>query len=194
MCDRFSIIVRRDGAIYHDPSNSHSGMVERAGWTENGVNASLRGKAAFIEMEWNGVGAMPTWGDEKFTRLNGGDYTKAQQDAGETFYRRLKSYLDGEDTYADYFNDPLYLDVKLKRAMGIKGALRMEVDATGAATYVGIYNCPALTEVPAFPAATYVRIYNCPALTGVPAFPAATDVRIDNCPGLKNPRMKRTSK
>ncbi len=35
MCDFYSAIGRRDGKIFHDSSNSHSVMIENAGWEEN---------------------------------------------------------------------------------------------------------------------------------------------------------------
>ncbi len=48
MCDFFSAIYRRDGAEYHDKTNSHSGMVQAAGWAENGTQR----RQVFWEAEW----------------------------------------------------------------------------------------------------------------------------------------------
>ena len=56
MCDFFSAIIRHLGdgipaEVYHDETNSHSGMVRTKGWRENTPE-----RQTFWEFEWDGTG------------------------------------------------------------------------------------------------------------------------------------------
>jgi len=59
MCDFFSAVIRRDGAIAHVHKNSHSGAVKAAGWVENDQMADMRGQPRFYEFEWSSEGNVP---------------------------------------------------------------------------------------------------------------------------------------
>ena len=139
MCDFHSVIVRRDGLIYHDLSNSHSQMAQKAGWRENSVTSHLTNKPAFIELEWNGKGEYPKW--EKLARLNNDtDYTKVQQDAAEAHYRKLQAYLQN-GSHADYFDRPEYLDVviaKLGGAVEVNGDGEASINLSSLTTAEGL--------------------------------------------------------
>ena len=54
MCDFLSCVIRRDGKIFHLPTNSHSGIAEHYGLTENDTMADMRCKPRFYEFEWDG--------------------------------------------------------------------------------------------------------------------------------------------
>ena len=88
MCDFHSICVRRDGALAHVASNSHSEAVKQAGWRENDQMADLRGKF-FVEAEWNGSGGL-FLGVEKIT---GGEVNEKQRKVMETHYAALTALL-----------------------------------------------------------------------------------------------------
>ena len=87
MCDFHSICVRRDGAIAHLASNSHSEAVKQAGWRENDEMADLRGKF-FVEAEWNGDGTFPDV--NKITR---GEANERQRKVIEAHYSALSALL-----------------------------------------------------------------------------------------------------
>ena len=116
MCDFHSIVINRNGDIAHVPGNSHSGAIAAAGWPENTVTSDMHGKNRFIEMEWDGKRPMPEWGGA-FARFTG-DYTQSQRKAGERHYAKLAAYLAGDDKDAKYFDQPEYLDVRLRRIGG----------------------------------------------------------------------------
>ena len=135
MCDFCSAIVRRDGLIYHDPSNSHSQMAQKAGWAENGV-----GTPTFIELEWDGLGTFPEW--DKLAKSHVKDWTKAQQDSGEAFYLKVSEWLAGDDKHKDLFSKPEYLDIYYKRYGGTveisdDGSIR-SLDLSGLKTAEGL--------------------------------------------------------
>ena len=54
MCDFLSVVIRRDGKIFHLPTNSHSGIVDHYGLTENDTMAEMRNLPRFYEFEWDG--------------------------------------------------------------------------------------------------------------------------------------------
>ena len=55
MCDYHSACFRVDGAVAHDPSNSHSTIIRNAGWRENDSQFQCR----FVECEWHGHSEYP---------------------------------------------------------------------------------------------------------------------------------------
>ena len=92
MCNFHSICVRRDGVIAHLPSNSHSDIIQKYGWTENDQISTLRGKPRFVECEWDGLGPIPPWDD--LARFENDDHwTKAQHDAAIAHYTMLQRAL-----------------------------------------------------------------------------------------------------
>ena len=126
MCDFCSVIVRRDGLIYHDPSNSHSQMAQKAGWKENGV-----GTATFIELEWDGVGKVPKW--EGLAKSHVKDWTKAQQDSGEAFYLKVSEWLSGDGSHKEFFSRPENADIYWRRYGG-----RVEISDDGSIRYLDL--------------------------------------------------------
>lgn len=90
MCDRYSCIVRVDGEIRHLPTNSHSEMVETAGWKEN-TDLHTR----FVEAEWDGQGEYP--GAEKICR---DELNDKQRKAVDRVYRALALVIDDPAKHA----------------------------------------------------------------------------------------------
>lgn len=109
MCDFHSIVVRRDGAIAHLPSNSHSGAVEAAKWTENDRISEMRGVPRFVEAEWDGDGAFP--GAAKVAR---GELTETQRKVIESHYEALAKLLSDPGEHAErmLFGDGIFADDK----------------------------------------------------------------------------------
>ena len=115
MCDFHSIVVRRDGAVAHVASNSHSEAVNAAGWRENDSMADKRGPF-FVECEWNGQGVFP--GVDKITR---GEFNEKQRKVIELHYGNLALLLNepavnGERmlTGKGCFSDEGYADLRWK--------------------------------------------------------------------------------
>jgi hypothetical protein len=92
MCDFHSVAVRRDGAIAHDPSNSHSAAVSKAGWIENNRPG---GKARFVELEYDGKMPIDDIRDIIVSDTCGDELTDAQAKAGAVHYSELHQCLAG---------------------------------------------------------------------------------------------------
>ena len=96
MCDFHSVIVRKDGAIAHVKTNSHSEAVQAANWRENDQMADLRG-AFFVEAEWNGEGSLP---DVQLIS-RGAPLNEKQRKALETHYGALAKLLANPADHAE---------------------------------------------------------------------------------------------
>lgn len=113
MCDFFSAVIRRDGKIFHLPTNSHSGIVAHYQLTENDQVADLRGKPRFYEFEWGGIGPVPAIGKI----LRGANPPKAVLDAANMLATNLAhaladpgwGLLDG-----GFFDAPEFADLRWK--------------------------------------------------------------------------------
>ena len=112
MCDFFSSICRIDGTIFHAPHNSHSRMVEEAGWKENDQMADLR-EPRFVEVEWNGRGEYP--GAESVAR---GTINEKQRKAIDLLYGNLEKLVSNPNEHAvrmftgkGYFSGANFADV-----------------------------------------------------------------------------------
>jgi hypothetical protein len=95
MCEKYSFVVRVDGAIAHVPENSHSAAVEADGWTENDQMASMRGPR-FVEAEWNGQGKYP--GAEKTVR---GEMNEKQRKVVDGIFSSLQQVLENPEDHGE---------------------------------------------------------------------------------------------
>ena len=116
MCDFYSTICRRDGAIFHRPHNSHSTMVSDAGWTENNQVSQLRGEMRFVEVEWKFDQDFP--GAPKVAR---GEINEKQRKAIDLHYGNLGKLLKDPAEHAErmltgngFFGGPEYADIRWK--------------------------------------------------------------------------------
>jgi hypothetical protein len=96
MCDFHSIVVRRDGVIAHIPSNSHSGAVKEAGWTENDQMAEMRDQMRFVEVEWSGQGDFPG-----AVQISRGTINDKQARVIESHYTALAKLLSAPEEHAE---------------------------------------------------------------------------------------------
>ncbi len=91
MCDFFSAVIRRDGKVFHLPSNSHSGIVAHFGLTENDTMADMRGVPRFYEFEWDVQGSVPS----NITKLlRGVNPPEKVVDAAKVLAKNLRQALD----------------------------------------------------------------------------------------------------
>lgn len=100
MCNFHSIIGRMLGDVvelYHDASNSHSGMIQTAKRRENKPNEIIR----VFESEWDGKGAFPS--DSKLIR-NVGDCPEKLKQKIRKHYEKLQAFMTGKkiDSYFAY--------------------------------------------------------------------------------------------
>ena len=185
MCEFHSIVISTSGQIAHIPSNSHSGAIAAANWSDNGVSTAIRNKGGLFEAEWNGRGDVPP--TPALLKHTTRDFPNTVETVARAHYEKLWRYLSGEnDTKLDkYFEADVWLDVQLQRLIGNgEGSVRIKCDKAGDATHVDLSGCTGLTSVPAFPNATHVDLSGCTGLTSVPAFPNATHVYLHGCTGL----------
>ncbi len=91
MCDFLSCVIRRDGKIFHLPTNSHSGIVAHYKLTENDTMADLRGTPRFYEFEWDGEGDLAQ-ASKKY--LRGNNPPQIVVKAAETLAANLRRALD----------------------------------------------------------------------------------------------------
>lgn len=152
MCDFLSTIVRADGVLYHDPSNSHSSMIAKCGWRENQPNR----KPFFVEAEWDCEGEYP--GAEKVCRVPDGEkLTKGQISAVDKFYKSVAAFLKLKNPTMEElepWNRVEYADILGRvRPEGLPKGLT--VWHGNLVAYNGSITAPELTEV-----GGYVRAYN----------------------------------
>lgn len=112
MCDFHSVIITADGRIWHNPSNSHSGIAREFG-LENGVN-----KQEFWEVENDGQGKeLPLPLVVARGYKPGGDVVPSLVErVAVRHYEKLQSILRGETDPATCapFDGPNYSDVQAK--------------------------------------------------------------------------------
>jgi len=108
MCDFHSIIVYKDGAIFHKAHNSHSQMVQESGRRENQPNR----EPFFVEAEWSGEGSIDP------SQLIRGQANETQSRAIERHYKNLKDLFDNPKANSGmlfdngYFASDDYADVR----------------------------------------------------------------------------------
>jgi len=109
MCNFHSCIIRRDGALAHVASNSHSEAAADCGWRENKPNE----RPFFVEAEWDGQGIYP--GAEKICRIpEGEELTAPQRRKIDSHYQALAAFLQLKNPTLDQlkkWNMPKYSDV-----------------------------------------------------------------------------------
>ena len=94
MCNFHSTVWRLLGQevqTAHTPDNSHTGMIEKAGWKVNQPNAAI----VVFEAEWNGIGEVPP-----ITKLirNSGECPTQVERAVIEHYTKLRDFLaSGKD-------------------------------------------------------------------------------------------------
>ncbi|MFZ2280263.1 MAG: hypothetical protein WAW39_20865, partial [Prosthecobacter sp.] len=91
MCDFFSAIIRADGTLYHQPSNSHSGIVAFYKLKENDTLSEMRDTARFYEFEWSGQGDVP---QNISSILRGTNHPQKVLDAAKVLAKNLKRALE----------------------------------------------------------------------------------------------------
>ena len=100
------MVVRVDGELAHVPSNSHSGAVKDACWTEND---SVHKAKRFVECEWDGSG------DYSISKVLKNDseenLSKKQRDRIDLHYGNLSKALKGDLDAIAYFDSPKFSDV-----------------------------------------------------------------------------------
>ena len=107
MCNFHSIIGRKLGEtaeLYHDATNSHSGMIQTAKWRENKPNEIIR----VFEAEWDGNGAFPS--DSALIR-NHADCPEKLKDKIRNHYKKLHGAVKFGQHLDKYFFDLKYEDV-----------------------------------------------------------------------------------
>ena len=107
MCTFHSIIGRMLGEtaeLYHNSTNSHSGMIKAANWRDNKPNEIIR----VFEAEWNGEGAFPS--DSKLIR-NHDECPEKLKDKIRNHYEKLQALLTGKKVDSYFADHEKYSDV-----------------------------------------------------------------------------------
>ena len=90
--------------LYHDSSNSHSGMISAAGWRENKPNEIIR----VFEAEWDGNGDFPS--DKSLIR-NAADCPEKLKDKIRNHYKKVVEALKSGKHLDKYFYEEKYEDI-----------------------------------------------------------------------------------
>ena len=120
MCDFFSAVIRRDGAIFHLPTNSHSGIVDHYKLTENDIMADMRDQPRFYEFEWNCQGDVPS---NIASLLRGSNPPQAVTAAANVLAKNLRRAIDapGWGLLDDgAFADDVFADLRWKALINDK--------------------------------------------------------------------------
>ena len=108
MCDKYAIDVRKDGAVAHDSSNSHTAAAHNADWLENTDYRNV-----YAKLQWDGEGefdlAKACHDDTRPEDLN-----DAQIRSATRVYTALKQAINGDMTHFEaggIFAGPEWVDL-----------------------------------------------------------------------------------
>jgi hypothetical protein len=143
MCDFHSTawrVLGQDIQCAHNSDNSHSGMIEEAGWRDNEPNRAIN----IFEAEWNGEGELP--GNAKLIR-NIGECPEQLVRRIRSHYTKLKEAITDGKHFDFYFSDTEKWADVWNRAIANGVAVVMPKVFGGNLYVSGTAKLDALTEV-----------------------------------------------
>ena len=160
MCDFHSTVWRligQDVQTFHLPTNSHSEMVNAAGWRENEPNR----KTVVFESEWNGDGEVPDI--NKLLKNNASECPAQVERAVIKYYRTLKAAITPGGKFDKIFSDPQKFQDVWEAAMKAGCSLDFgKIEKFNG--YVGVHQGATLTA-PALAEADSVDVHQGATLT-----------------------------